>query len=422
MAKRVTGMKAGAALLALLAARPALAQPPGADSGDNAWLLAASALVLLALLPGLALSWAGVVRGRNLLPVFTQGFASVAAVSLLWAVAGYSLVFAPGPSMIGGLQNLGLANLAELRLGTAVSEPVFALFHMILAALAPTLMVGALVERVRLGWLVPFLLLWSLFVYVPVARWLWGGGWLAQLGTLDYAGGIVIHTTAGISALLLAILIGKRAYPAPVAPHSPVLRLAGAGLVWVGWFGLTGGSALGASADAGFALLNTHLAAAAAALCWMAAERIRHGGTGLAGFPTGALAGLAAVTPAAGLIGPMGAIGLGALAGILCFVMADLVRRRLDIDDASNMFAVHGVGGMLGALLVAPLTAVALGGVGYGDDSGVLVQLVAQIVGVAAVLLWTTVVTLLLALVVSLFLPMRVPAEMERGTPDPAAG
>ncbi|MBN8819629.1 MAG: ammonium transporter [Sphingomonas sp.] len=400
----------------MLAAAPAWAQDAQPDTGDTAWILTASALVLLMTLPGLALFYAGLVRARNVLSVFMQCFAIAAVASLLWAIVGYSLSFGPGGSWIGGLANAGLAHLADVREGTSLSEPTFALFQMTFAIITPALIVGAFAERVRFGWLLPFMALWSLVVYYPSARWVWGGGWLAELGTLDYAGGIVVHTTAGISALVLALLIGKRQGfgQTLILPHSPTLTLIGAGLLWVGWFGFNGGSALGASTDAALAILNTHLAASAAALCWIGLERIKLGKPTTVGLATGAIAGLATVTPAAGQICALGAIGLGALAGLVCFYAVQLVRNRLGIDDSLDVFAVHGVGGMLGSILLAPLATTALGGVGYAEDGGAIPQLVAQLVGVGAVALWSAIWTVVLAMLVSVFLPMRVSGDAER--------
>ncbi len=395
---------------------PAFAQEAMTDSGDTAWMLTSSALVLMMTLPGLALFYAGLVRARNVLSVFMHCFAIAAIASILWAICGYSLAFGPGSSVIGDLSHLGLANLAEVRDGTTISEPTFALFQMTFAIITPALIVGAFVERVRFGWLVPFMLLWSLFVYVPVARWVWGGGWLAQLGTLDFAGGIVVHTTAGVSALVLALLIGKRQGfgHALILPHSPALTLVGAGMLWVGWFGFNGGSALGASTDAALAILNTHLAAATASLCWIGLERIKLGKPTTIGLATGAVAGLATVTPAAGQIGAMGAIGLGLVAGIVCFYAVQLVRNRIGIDDSLDVFAVHGVGGIVGSILLAPLAMTAFGGVGYAENDGMIMQLIAQFVGVGAVALWSAICTVVLALVISLFLPMRVSGDAER--------
>jgi Amt family ammonium transporter len=417
MKKRVNVARivAATAMIAAMAS-PAQAQAPLADTGDSAWILTASALVLMMTLPGLALFYAGLVRARNVLSVFMHCFAIAAIASLLWAIVGYSLVFSPGSSWIGGLSNVGLANLAQVRAGTTISEPTFALFQMTFAIITPALIVGAFAERVRFAWLVPFMLLWSLIVYIPAARWIWGGGWLAQLGTLDFAGGIVVHTTAGVSALVLALLIGKRHGfgHSLILPHSPALTLVGAGLLWVGWFGFNGGSALGASADAAIAILNTHLAAAAASLCWIGLERIKLGKPTTIGLATGAIAGLATVTPAAGQIGALGAIGLGVLGGACCFYAVGLIRNRIGIDDSLDVFAVHGVGGILGSILLAPFASAALGGVGYASGGGVGTQLLYQLIGIGAVALWSALCTLGLAMVISLFLPMRVSADHER--------
>ncbi|MBT2185927.1 ammonium transporter [Sphingobium sp. H33] len=395
---------------------PAFAQDAMTDSGDTAWILTASALVLMMTLPGLALFYAGLVRARNVLSVFMHCFAIASIASILWAICGYSLAFGPGSPFLGGLAHVGLANLAQVRDGTAISEPTFALFQMTFAIITPALIVGAFVERVRFGWLVPFMLLWSLFVYVPAARWVWGGGWLAHLGTLDYAGGIVVHTTAGVSALILALLIGKRQGfgHTLILPHSPALTLIGAGMLWVGWFGFNGGSALSASTDAALAILNTHLSAATASLCWIGLERIKLGKPTTIGLATGAVAGLATITPAAGQVGAMGAIVLGLIAGLVCFYAVQLIRNRIGIDDSLDVFAVHGVGGIIGSILLAPLAMTSFGGVGYAEANGMITQLIAQIVGVGAVALWSAIWTVVLALVVSLFLPMRVNADAER--------
>jgi Amt family ammonium transporter len=256
-----TGM---ATATATLIASPALAQPTIlADSGDSAWVLTASALVLLMTIPGLALFYGGLVRAKNVLSILMHCFVMTCTVSLIWALFGYSLAFAPGTGLIGGLDNLGLANLAELRDTTTLPESVYALFQMTFAIITPALVIGAFVERIRFGWVVLFSILWSIFVYLPVAHWVWGGGWLAGGGTLDFAGGIVVHTTAGIAALVLAIMIGKRRgfNKSLLTPHSPALTMTGAGLLWVGWFGFNGGSALAAGDAAAAAILNTHLAA-----------------------------------------------------------------------------------------------------------------------------------------------------------------
>ncbi|MET0360252.1 MAG: ammonium transporter, partial [Sphingobium sp.] len=263
----------------LAVATPAMAQDLAPDSGDTAWMLAASALVLLMTLPGLALFYGGLVRARNLLSVMMHCFAVAALASLLWGILGYTIAFAPGTPWTGGALNFGLSNLALLREGMTVPESTFVLFQMMFAIITPALMIGTFVERVRFGWLLGFSALWSLLVYAPVAHWVWGGGWLADMGTLDFAGGIVVHTTAGVSSLVIAMLIGRRnGFPQKlILPHSPALTMVGAGMLWVGWFGFNGGSALGAGDGASSAMLNTHFAACAAALAWIAAERIKLG-------------------------------------------------------------------------------------------------------------------------------------------------
>jgi Amt family ammonium transporter len=287
---------------------------------------------------------------------------------------------------------------------------------MTFAIITPALIVGALVERVRFGWLMAFSALWILVVYVPVAHWLWGGGWLAALGALDFAGGIVVHTTAGVSALVAAIMLGKRTgWPTHLMlPHSPALTLAGAGMLWVGWFGFNGGSALGASDDAASAILATHVAASAAALVWIIAERIKVGKATTIGIATGAIAGLATVTPAAGYIGVGAALIIGVIGSVACFFAVQLVRHRLRIDDSLDVFAVHGVGGIVGSLLTAVFLSFELGGTGYPEGVTMGSQLIAQAIAVGVVALWSAVATLIIGFAVSLILPMRVNADAER--------
>ena len=405
-----------AGLVLAVAATPALAQPEiVSDSGDTAWVLTATALVLLMTLPGLALFYGGLVRARNVLSIFMQCFVITCIVSLLWAVVGYSLVFGEGGAFIGGVGNAFLANLADLRVDTTLPESAFALYQMTFAVITPALVIGAFVERIRFGWVVVFSLLWTLLVYIPVARWVWGGGWLAELGTLDYAGGIVVHTTAGVAALLLAKMLGDRRgfNKSLIPPHSPALTMTGAGLLWVGWFGFNGGSALAAGDAAASAIINTHLAACAAAIAWLIVERAKIGKATSIGIVTGAVAGLATVTPAAGFIGPLGAIALGLLAGVVCFGAVLLVKQIMKIDDSLDVFAVHGVGGMLGSLLFPLFILPALGGPGYEEGVSLGGQLWGQLVGVGAVALWTAGVTWLIAFIISYAIPMRVDEEAE---------
>ena len=400
----------------VLATSPAAVAQPVivADSGDSAWVLTASALVLLMALPGLGLFYGGLVRARNILSVLMHCIVMTCIVSLIWAVAGYSLTFGEGSTWLGGLGNFGLANLAEIREGTTISEGVFALFQMTFAAITPALIVGAFVERVRFGWVVAFTALWSLLVYIPVARWVWGGGWLAEQGALDFAGGIVVHTTAGIAALVIALLLGKRkSFAKPVLPHSPALTMVGAGLLWVGWFGFNGGSSLAAGADAAAAIMNTHLAACAAGLVWILVERIKIGKSTSIGLVTGAIAGLATVTPAAGFIGPVGAILLGSTGSIAAFAAVLLVKQSFKIDDSLDVFAVHGVGGIVGSLLFPLFVIPAFGGPGFDEGVTISGQFAAQTVAVGVTILWTAVLTTIIALMVSMVIPMRVNDEAE---------
>lgn len=415
-------MKRIAALVAGFAASPALAQPViVSDSGDTAWLLTASALVLMMTIPGLALFYGGLVRARNVLSVIMHCFVMVATISILWAAVGYSLVFGEGSAWLGGTGNAFLANLADLREDTTLPESAFVLFQMTFAIITPALVIGAFVERIRFGWVVAFSILWTLLVYIPVARWVWGGGWLAEMGTLDFAGGIVVHTTAGVAALIVALMLGRRrGFDKMLPPHSPALTMVGAGLLWVGWYGFNGGSALSAGDDAATAILNTHLAACAASLMWIVAERAKIGKPTSVGIVTGAIGGLATITPAAGFVGPIGAIALGALGGLLCFYAVLLIKQRLKIDDSLDVFAVHGVGGMLGSLLFPLFILPALGGPGF-EDTTLANQLVAQVIGVVVVAAWTALMTWLFCFVFGYITPMRVDEEAEHDGLDLSA-
>jgi ammonium transporter, Amt family len=415
-------IKMAAALGALMLAAPAFAQEVVAeaapDSGDTAWVLTASALVLMMTLPGLALFYGGLVRAKNFLSVLVQCGAITAVVSLLWVVCGYSLAFsASDGAYIGNSQNFFFANMFAMRDGQSIGELVFGLFQMTFAIITPALIVGAWVERARFGWVVAFSALWSLLVYVPVARWVWGNGFLADQGVIDFAGGIVVHTTAGVSALVVALMLGKRiGFPKTLMlPHSPSLTVAGAGLLWVGWFGFNGGSALAANDEgAATAIIVTHLAASVAAIVWMAIERIKVGKATAVGFATGAVAGLATITPASGSVGPLGAIILGLLAGLVCFYAVSIVKGKLQIDDSLDVFAVHGVGGIMGSILLAVLASQSFGGNGYADGMTMASQLWAQIKGVGIVAVYSAVVTLIIGYMVAMILPMRVSEDQER--------
>ncbi|MCE2842875.1 MAG: ammonium transporter [Novosphingobium sp.] len=418
--RKQLGLALAGALLA--GSTPALAQTvteATIDTGDTAWILTSSALVLLMTMPGLALFYGGLVRAKNFLSVLVQVGAIAAVASTLWIIAGYTLAF-------GDVTNgwLGAGN-AWMLIGTeglmrgelTISERTFALFQLTFAAITPALMAGAWVDRARFGWVMGFCALWSLLVYAPVAHWVWGNGWLAtSMGTLDFAGGIVVHTTAGVSALVAALLLGRRqGFPKTLMlPHSPSLTMAGAALLWVGWFGFNGGSALAANDDAASAILNTHVAACVAALVWLLIERFSVGKPTSVGFATGAIAGLATVTPAAGFISPGAAMLFGAVAAVVCYPMIQVVKKKLQIDDSLDVFAVHGVGGMIGSLMLAVFMAPALGGAGYAEGVGMVNQLAAQAVGVGVVALYSAIASAVIAVVVSLAFPMRVSEDAER--------
>lgn len=403
-----------ALLPAAAVAQDAAATP---DSGDTAWILTSSALVLLMTLPGLGLFYGGLVRAKNFLSVLLQCGAIAALASVIWAIAGYTLAFGPVSSgFLGGSDAAMLGNLGAVRAGTTMPESTFALFQMTFAVITPALMVGAWVDRARFSWVLAFSGLWSLIVYVPVAHWVWGGGWLSsQFGVLDFAGGIVVHTTAGVSALVVAIMLGKRrGFPRTLMlPHAPSLTMAGAALLWVGWFGFNGGSAFTASANASNAIINTHLAASTAALVWLLVEKFTVGKPTSVGWATGAVAGLATITPAAGFVSAGSAIVFGALAAAVCYGAIQLVKQRLHIDDSLDVFAVHGVGGMLGSILLGIFMAKALDGAGYAQGMAMDSQLFGQVVGVAVVALWSVIATASIGKLVARVFPMRVDADQE---------
>lgn len=415
-----TILRASAVLAATIPVA-AIAQDPLAavsDSGDTAWILMSAALVLLMTLPGLGLFYGGLVRAKNFLSVFVQCGAIAAIASLLWIVVGYTLAFgAVSNGWLGGGNALMLSNLGNVREGTTLPESTFALFQLTFAAITPALMVGAWVDRARFGWVIGFCALWGVVVYAPVAHWVWGGGWLAtRFGVLDFAGGIVVHTTAGVSALVVALLLGRRnGFPKTLMlPHAPALTMLGAVLLWVGWFGFNGGSAFAATDDASSAILNTHAAASAAALMWILIERFAVGKPTSVGFATGAIAGLATVTPAAGFISPGAAILFGIVAAVICYVAIQLVKQRWHIDDSLDVFAVHGMGGITGSILLGLFLSPSLGGTGYAEGMGMSSQLMGQLLAVGFVALWSAVATAILALAVSLLFPMRVSEDEER--------
>ena len=393
------------------------AQMAASDSGDTAWILTSSALVLMMTLPGLALFYGGLVRSKNFLSVLIQCGAVASIASILWVVVGYTLAFgAVTNGWIGSGNAWMLLDLGNVREGTTMPESTFVLFQMTFAVITPALMIGAWVDRASFGWVVGFCALWGLVVYAPVAHWIWGGGWMAQsFGTVDFAGGLVVHTTAGVSALVIALLLGKRkGFPEkPLLPHAPGLTMVGAALLWVGWFGFNGGSAFAATDDASSAIINTHVAASSAALVWLLIEKFAVGKPTMVGWATGVIAGLATVTPAAGSIGPGAAILLGILGSVVCYMAIQQVKNRMGIDDSLDVFAVHGVGGMLGALLVAVFMSGTFGGTGYGEGVTMGGQLANQAISIGIVAAWSAIGTAILALMVSLVFPMRAKDDDE---------
>jgi Amt family ammonium transporter len=388
---------------------------PAIDTGNTAWILTATALVLFMTMPGLALFYGGLVRGRNVLSVMGQCGGIACLASLVWVACGYSLAFKGDGGWVGNLDAAFLkgVTLDSVAAGTTLPETLFAMFQMTFAIITPGLYVGAVVERMKFGAILLFTALWLVFVYSPVTHWVWGGGWLQDMGVKDLAGGIVVHATAGVTALVLAMILGKRrGFPEhPHPPHSPGMVYIGAAMLWVGWFGFNGGSQLAANGGAGMSVLVTHLSACAAGLVWCLLERIRNGKVGLVGMVTGLIAGLATITPASGDVGPLGAIFIGSLASVVCYFSVSLIREKLHIDDSLDVFAVHGVGGILGTLLLAFFGQSALGGL--GNVKPVFEQLGIQALGLGVTVLWSAVATVIIALVVKAVLGLRVTEEQE---------
>jgi Amt family ammonium transporter len=382
-------------VLAAAVALPAAAQDGSPDAGHTAWMLTATALVLLMTLPGLALFYAGLVRAKNVLSVMMHCVSIAALMSLVWIALGYSLAFSGSGPLFGDLAKGFLAGVGREAQSGAIPETVFVMFQMTFAIITPALIVGAYVERIKFSAVLVFSALWLLIVYAPVAHWVWGGGWLAKRGVMDFAGGLVVHATAGTSALVAAAMLGPRdGFPREVhPPHSPALTMIGAALLWVGWFGFNAGSALRADGAAGMAMLATHLSACAAGLTWALLERLRFGKPSMIGAVTGVIAGLATVTPASGYIGPMGGVTLGVAGALVCFYAVTFVKQTLKVDDSLDVFAVHGVGGLLGTLGAAVLAAPGFGGVGYAATGTMTAQFSVQLLGAAVTVAWSALAT-----------------------------
>jgi Amt family ammonium transporter len=399
----------------------AFAAPAHADTGDTAWILTSTALVLFMTLPGLALFYGGLVHAKNLLSVLMHCLTLACLMSLIWIVVGYSIAFGDGNGAAdgagaywGGLSSAFLNNVTTDSMSGTIPESVFIMFQMTFAIITPALIVGAYVERVNFAAMLLFSALWLVLVYAPVTHWVWGGGWLADRGVADFAGGLVVHATAGISSLVFVMILGKRTgFPSDIRPpHNPAFVMLGACMLWVGWFGFNAGSALGAGTGAGQAMLVTHISAATASLVWMAIEWIQYKRPTLVGTATGTIAGLATITPAAGSVGPIAAIIIGTLAAILCYSAVVLIRSKLKIDDSLDVFAVHGVGGILGTLLIPFLAGFGAMAPGLGDTT-VGAQFQVQLTGVLAVCAWSAIASAAILLTIQLVLPLRVSKDEE---------
>ncbi|MBI2801451.1 MAG: ammonium transporter [Gammaproteobacteria bacterium] len=406
-----------AGILSLGVTSTAVADTAHLDSGDTAWLLISTALVLFMTLPGLAFFYGGLVRSKNVLSILMQCFAIACVMSILWFVGGYGLAFGNGGSWQAfiGAGHWFLLDVTRESLTGSVPESVFLMFQMTFAVITPALVIGAIAERMRFATVLSFSLMWLLLVYVPVCHWVWGGGWLMQRGIMDFAGGTVVHINAGIAALVSALVLGRRkGFPeTAMPPHNMTLTVAGAAMLWIGWFGFNAGSAVAANGSAGMAMLVTHLAAATGSLAWMALEWFRYGKPSVLGIVTGMVAGLGTVTPASGFVGPVGGIAIGLLAGIICYISTQYIKRGLNIDDSLDVFPVHGVGGILGTLLAGVFASSAFGGVGYQNGVSMLDQVMVQALGVGATALWCAAGTYLILKIIGLFAGLRVNQEEE---------
>lgn len=389
------------------------------NQGDTAWMLTSTALVLFMTLPGLALFYGGLVRTKNVLSVLMQCFVIACMVSILWVLYVYSLAFGSGGAWIGDLSKVMMRGVTEDSMWGTIPETVFSTFQLTFAIITPALIVGAYAERLKFSAMLLFSALWVTFVYAPICHWVWAeNGWLFQKGMLDFAGGTVVHTTCGVAALLCAIILGKRSgFPdAPMMPHNMTITVAGAAMLWVGWFGFNAGSAVAADGNAGMAMLATHTSAAAGALAWMVAEWLRYGKPSALGVATGTIAGLATITPASGFVGPGGALIIGILAGLVCFTATNYMKRVLHVDDSLDVFPVHGIGGMMGTFLAGIFASASLGvfsGQGYAEGVTMASQVGVQVVGILAVAVYTAVITFILLKVIDVVIGLRVNAEDE---------
>ena len=412
-------MKGLLGFVLILFANVAFADDAGISGADTAWIMTATALVLFMTIPGLSLFYGGLVRSKNVLSVLMQCFAITCLMSILWMFVGYSLAFGDGGAAnayIGGLDNLLLGGIVESTVSGSIPESVFALFQMTFAVITPALIVGGFAERMRFSAVVLFSAAWLILVYAPICHWVWGGGWLSDLGVMDFAGGTVVHITAGVAALVAALVLGnRRGFPQQaMPPHNMTLTIMGAGMLWVGWFGFNGGSALAANGDAAMAMLATHISAAAGAFTWMLAEKVRFGKPSALGIVTGMVAGLGTITPASGFVGPGGALIIGISAGLVCFYATIYIKQRLRIDDSLDVFPVHGVGGILGTLLTAVFASNALGVFSGQEDIVISSQLGVQAIGVVATVVYTVTVTWFILKLTDVLVGNRVDEDQEQ--------
>lgn len=399
---------------------PAFAEEASLDSGNSAWILTSTALVLFMTLPGLAMFYGGLVRSKNVLSILMQCFAIAGVSSVLWFSFGYSLAFSEGNPFIGGFDKAFMAGIGKDSLQGDIPESLFMLFQMTFAIITPALIIGGFAERMKFSAVLLFSGIWLIAVYVPVTHWVWGGGWLGSMGLYDFAGGTVVHITAGVAALVAALVLGPRRGfgTAAMTPHNMTMTVGGAGMLWVGWFGFNGGSALAANGDAGMAMLVTHIAAAAGALTWMFIEWKRYGKPSALGTVTGMVAGLGTITGASGFVGPAGALVIGIVAGSVCFMATTWLKTVMKIDDSLDVFPVHGVGGILGTLLAGVFSATSLGlfsGFGFAEGiTSMAGQLKVQFIGVLATVAYTAIISYTILKIVSLLTKgLRVTDEQE---------
>ena len=400
----------------LMALWPVIGASQTLDSGDTAWMLTSTALVLFMTLPGLALFYAGLVHNRNVLSVVMQCFAIACLVSVIWVVCGYSLAFGDTVGgYVGGLSKAWLNGVGLDALSGTYPETVFVMFQLTFAIITPALFVGGIAERMRFSALLIFIAAWVLLVYFPVAHWVWGGGWLADIGFRDFAGGAVVHITAGVAALVAALVLGSRSgFPnTAMPPHNLPMTVTGACMLWVGWFGFNAGSALAADGAAGMAMLVTHVGASMGSLTWMTCEWVRYGKPSVLGIVTGMVAGLATITPASGFVGPLGALVIGIAGGLGCFLATQFIKRKLLIDDSLDVFPVHAVGGIIGLLLTAFFSASSLGGLGLDEGVGMGAQLGVQVVGIVATFAWCALLSFALLRIINAIVPLRVSGDEE---------